>query len=364
MGKGLSVVGERLVQYNVFYFERVELKKATEEHCCCYTLSCLQCMSVHLDQRKQVLTSTGHGITKLPGFAWTSDTPASGLHALGRTIKTLSSLELVGSHSLWVPVPLCGHCVVKLLQLKVWHSEATSSRRRSHLCNMWWESHSSFFQHKTPQQGIKWWSWQKAPHQHQQLLNFQLLFSHKLQLQKNMKCNLRKLSAVYHYVHFHNRCEINFGLSSIPILSVSKFWDLGTLNCSLKIYSLFVARVLSGIWSSFTLWINTVTIPLISPNLRKPQVLTFNSIFSQPINNVRMWKQTVRQTYEVCDVLKIKEWYCSVTIQQDKLRSNEMKQSNRKYQCGNEVFEACGIVSHRKGQRTSQLHSYGQTNKC
>lgn len=119
MGKGLSVVGEKLVQYNVFYFERAELKKATEEHCCCYTLSCLQCMSVRLDQRKQVLTSTGHGITKLPGFALTSDTPMSGLHALGRTIKTFSSLEPVGTHSLWVPVPLCGHCVVKLLQLKV-----------------------------------------------------------------------------------------------------------------------------------------------------------------------------------------------------------------------------------------------------
>lgn len=100
MGKGLSVVGERLMHHNIFYFERVELRKAAEEHYCCYTLSCLQCVSVHLDQRKQVLTTTGHGITKLPGLALSTDTPMNGLHTLDKTIKALSSLKLVVTHGL------------------------------------------------------------------------------------------------------------------------------------------------------------------------------------------------------------------------------------------------------------------------
>lgn len=36
MEKGVTVVGERLVQHNVYYFEILELKKATEEHYCYY----------------------------------------------------------------------------------------------------------------------------------------------------------------------------------------------------------------------------------------------------------------------------------------------------------------------------------------
>lgn len=38
MGKGLTVVGERLMQHNIYYFDILELKKATEEHYCYYAL--------------------------------------------------------------------------------------------------------------------------------------------------------------------------------------------------------------------------------------------------------------------------------------------------------------------------------------
>lgn len=83
---------ERLEQHSVFYFERVKLKETAEKHNCCYTLSCLQCTSVHLDQRKQGLTSTGHESQNFQDFPQ----PLT-LHTLDRTIK---SLELVVSHSL------------------------------------------------------------------------------------------------------------------------------------------------------------------------------------------------------------------------------------------------------------------------
>jgi len=38
MGKGFTVVEERLVQHNIYYFEILELKKATEERSCYYML--------------------------------------------------------------------------------------------------------------------------------------------------------------------------------------------------------------------------------------------------------------------------------------------------------------------------------------
>lgn len=253
MRKRLGVVGGRLKQHNVFCFERAELKKATEE-----TIAVTHCpASVHIctpgseKARAEHIRTWNHRTSKI-----CLSHPNEPLHTLDRTIKTLSSLEFVIPHGLEQCERLeqvCGHCIGK-----VWHSQpagdtatclGTAARL---LCNVWWDSHSSFFQHKTPQQGIRWWSWQKAPHQHWQLLNFQLLFSHKLQVQKKMKCNLRKLSAVYYYVHFHDRCEINSGLLFLSCLSL----NFETLNSSLKVNSLFVARVLNDIWSSFTLWDN------------------------------------------------------------------------------------------------------------